>query len=44
MFEEALVAANSLDDDFNRTGELKGPLHGVPISLKDNFGVAGKAA
>ena len=43
MFPEALAAAKSLDEEFNRTGKLKGPFHGVPISLKDNFGVAGKA-
>ena len=43
MFLEARAAAKSLDVEFNRTGKLKGPLHGVPISLKDNFGVAGKA-
>lgn len=43
MFEEAVAAAKSLDEEFKRTGKLKGPLHGVPVSLKDNFGVAGKA-
>ena len=43
MFEEALSAARALDEEFSRTGNLKGPLHGVPVSLKDNFGVTGKA-
>ncbi|KAG0647462.1 Acetamidase [Hyphodiscus hymeniophilus] len=44
MFEEALATAKTLDEEFSRTGKLKGPLHGVPISLKDNFEVKGKAA
>lgn len=43
MFSEALAAAKLLDEEFSRTGNLKGPLHGVPISLKDDFGIAGKA-
>jgi amidase len=33
-----------LDEHFAKTGKLVGPLHGVPISLKDNFNVAGKAS
>ena len=27
--------ARKLDAEFARTGELMGPLHGVPISVKD---------
>jgi amidase len=31
-----------LDEHLNRTGQVKGPLHGLPISLKDNFNIKGK--
>jgi amidase len=34
--------AKGLDDHLNKTGQLKGPLHGLPISLKDNFNIKGK--
>ncbi len=44
LFPEALVAAKRLDEHFAKTGKLVGPLHGVPISLKDNFNIAGKAS
>ncbi|KAL2212795.1 acetamidase [Sarocladium strictum] len=39
FFEAALNDAQALDDHFAATGELKGPLHGLPISLKDQFHV-----
>jgi len=29
--------ADKLDAEFKRTGKLSGPLHGIPILLKDNF-------
>jgi Asp-tRNA(Asn)/Glu-tRNA(Gln) amidotransferase A subunit family amidase len=35
FFEEAKQDARKLDDEFAATGNLKGPLHGVPISVKD---------
>ena len=35
MYEEALEAAKALDEEFKRTKKVKGPLHGVPFSLKD---------
>ena len=35
FFEEAKEVARSLDAEFAETGILKGPLHGVPISVKD---------
>ena len=35
FFEEAIQDARKLDDEFAATGRLKGPLHGVPISVKD---------
>lgn len=41
FFEEAREEARELDAEFAKTGELKGPLHGVPISLKDMFNVKG---
>jgi amidase len=34
--------AKSLDDHLQQTGKTVGPLHGLPISLKDNFNVKGK--
>ncbi|KAJ8111195.1 hypothetical protein OPT61_g6159 [Boeremia exigua] len=42
FFEEAIESATALDDHFQRTGQLTGPLHGLPISLKDNFNIKGK--
>jgi Asp-tRNA(Asn)/Glu-tRNA(Gln) amidotransferase A subunit family amidase len=42
FFDEAIESAKALDDHLNRTGQLKGPLHGLPISLKDNFNIKGK--
>jgi amidase len=30
-----------LDEDFKKTGQLKGPLHGVPMSIKDQFDISG---
>lgn len=35
MFEEAIRDAEALDIEFARTGQIKGPLHGLPISFKD---------
>jgi Asp-tRNA(Asn)/Glu-tRNA(Gln) amidotransferase A subunit family amidase len=34
---DALRAADSLDAAFARTGELSGPLHGIPVIVKDNL-------
>lgn len=39
---EAITIAKSLDDHLRKTGKLIGPLHGLPISLKDNFNIVGK--
>ena len=41
MFDTALRTAQELDDLFKDTGTVKGPLHGLPISLKDQFHVKG---
>lgn len=35
LFEQARRDAKLLDKEFSETGRLKGPLHGVPVSLKD---------
>lgn len=42
FFNEAIKSAKALDDHLQRTGNLVGPLHGLPISLKDNFNIKGK--
>lgn len=35
MFETALLEAKALDKEFAVTGRIRGPLHGVPVSFKD---------
>jgi len=40
-FDDALEQAKRLDDHLTDHAELVGPLHGVPISLKDQFNVEG---
>lgn len=40
--EHALAAARRAEDDIRR-GNYRGPLHGVPIAVKDLFYTAGKA-
>ncbi|PIG89390.1 general amidase-B [Aspergillus arachidicola] len=41
FFDEALTRAKQLDEYLSATGKTIGPLHGLPISLKDSFNVAG---
>ncbi|KAJ7646871.1 amidase [Roridomyces roridus] len=41
MFGDARARAKELDVEFERTGKLVGPLHGVPISVKDQYDVKG---
>ncbi|KAJ5612364.1 hypothetical protein N7510_005558 [Penicillium lagena] len=41
MFEDALEQARQLDAEFQATGKLKGPLHGIPVTVKDQFNVKG---
>ncbi|KEQ93055.1 hypothetical protein AUEXF2481DRAFT_349578 [Aureobasidium subglaciale EXF-2481] len=40
-FQDAIVQAKHLDDFRREHGTLIGPLHGVPISLKDQFNIKG---
>jgi amidase len=44
MFGEALARARECDDYLAREGKPIGPLHGLPISLKDSFNVKGVQA
>ncbi|KAF2264251.1 amidase [Lojkania enalia] len=41
FFEEALSRARQCDDYLAKEGNPIGPLHGLPISLKDSFNVKG---
>ncbi|KAJ5982591.1 hypothetical protein N7451_012691 [Penicillium sp. IBT 35674x] len=41
FFEDALLAAKELDAHFDKTGSPSGPLHGLPVSLKDQFHIRG---
>ncbi|EEH22153.1 hypothetical protein PABG_04364 [Paracoccidioides brasiliensis Pb03] len=41
FFERALEQAKQLDEHLARTGSLIGPLHGLPISIKDGFDIEG---
>ena len=41
--EEAIAQANSLDDEFAKTGKVVGPLHGMPMAVKDIMHVKGKS-
>lgn len=42
FYEQALDRAQYLDDYLKREGRPFGPLHGLPISIKDTFDVKGK--
>lgn len=44
FYKEALDDAAALDKYYETTGKLKGPFHGLPISLKDNINVKGQAS
>ncbi|KIW39567.1 uncharacterized protein PV06_08169 [Exophiala oligosperma] len=41
LFESAVERARELDQYYRKTGKLVGPLHGIPMSLKDQFDIAG---
>lgn len=40
-FDKALKRAQELDEHLARTGETVGPLHGIPVSIKDRFDIEG---
>lgn len=39
--EEAISKAKAFDDEFAKTGKLVGPLHGMPMAVKDIMNVKG---
>ncbi|KAL2832439.1 amidase signature domain-containing protein [Aspergillus cavernicola] len=41
MAEKAISRAKELDKHYRETGKLVGPLHGVPISVKEHIGIKG---
>ena len=41
MFDKAFHTAQGLDKYLKETESVEGPLHGLPISLKDQFRVEG---
>lgn len=41
FFDEALEQAAQLDAILEKTGQPVGPLHGVPVSLKDHYNIKG---
>ncbi|KAL9073411.1 MAG: hypothetical protein Q9157_004770 [Trypethelium eluteriae] len=41
FFERALERARQLDERLERTGKPAGPLHGIPVSIKDSFEIEG---
>src|SRR4051794_14731247 len=41
FFDKALARAQELDDYQAKYGRTTGPLHGLPVSLKDQFHVKG---
>ncbi|KAH7920402.1 amidase signature enzyme [Leucogyrophana mollusca] len=41
LFEDARMQARALDEEFAATQHLRGPLHGVPVSFKDQYEIKG---
>ena len=41
FFDQALARAKEADEYLQKNGKPIGPLHGLPISLKDSFNVIG---
>ncbi|KAF5001087.1 hypothetical protein FGRMN_1281 [Fusarium graminum] len=44
LFKEGIARAKELDKQLQSTGKLAGPLHGLPISLKDSYVIKGHYA
>ncbi|KAK9449118.1 amidase signature domain-containing protein [Limtongia smithiae] len=42
FFDKAIARANFLDEELKRTGKPVGPLHGLPVALKDSMNVEGE--
>ena len=42
LFDKALEQAKALDEHLARTGQVVGPLHGLPVSLKDQCQIEGE--
>lgn len=42
FFEEAITRAKECDAFLQKYGRTKGPFHGLPISIKDNFNIIGR--
>lgn len=40
-FDDARKQARDLDQHFSKHGTLVGPLHGIPVTLKDQFNLKG---
>lgn len=41
FIDEGLAQAKAIDEEYAKTGKPKGPLHGLPISLKDCINIPG---
>jgi amidase len=41
FFEQAITVARKMDEEFETTKEPRGPLHGLPMSFKDQFHIKG---
>jgi amidase len=41
FFDRAIAHAKELDEEYARTGRTRGPLHGLPVSLKEQIAVKG---
>ena len=44
LFQDALQRAKQLDEHLATTGKTVGPLHGIPVTVKDQFNVKGYAS
>ncbi|OQD76933.1 hypothetical protein PENDEC_c003G02780 [Penicillium decumbens] len=41
LFKEAFTTAKEMDEYLSKTGKTLGPLHGLPVSIKDLFSIKG---